>query len=69
MIFLLAWLQSFDLVANTIASAYRKQIREIFVLLKWLKHHRQLQRGDDPLQVLASFAHAFTNKLLHTRIL
>jgi glutamyl-tRNA reductase len=60
----LAWLGSLDLVATTIR-AYRKQIEEISQL-ELAKAARQLQRGDDPIQVLALFAHAFTNKLLHT---
>ncbi len=59
-----AWLSSLELVATTIR-AYRKQIEELSQA-ELAKAARQLQRGDDPLQVLASFAHAFTNKLLHT---
>jgi glutamyl-tRNA reductase len=58
------WILSFDKVATTI-SAYRKQIEEI-CRVEMLKASRQLQRGDDPAQVLNAFAHAFTNKLLHT---
>jgi glutamyl-tRNA reductase len=60
----LAWLSSLDLVATTIR-AYRKQIEELSQI-ELVKASRQLQRGDDPIQVLALFAHAFTNKLLHT---
>ncbi len=58
------WLASMDLVAATI-STYRKQI-EAMCQVELSKAMRQLQKGDDPVQVLASFAHAFTNKLLHT---
>jgi glutamyl-tRNA reductase len=60
----LAWLGSLDLVATTIR-AYRRQIEELSQA-ELTKAARQLQRGDDPIQVLALFAHAFTNKLLHT---
>ncbi|MES2218112.1 MAG: glutamyl-tRNA reductase [Pseudomonadota bacterium] len=59
----IAWLDSLDMVANTI-SAYRRQIEEMGQA-ELAKAARQLHRGDDPLQVLASFSHAFTNKLLH----
>lgn len=59
-----AWLSSLDLVATTIR-AYRRQIEELSQI-EMAKAARQLQRGDDPLQVLAGFAYAFTNKLLHT---
>ena len=60
----MAWLHSLDLVATTIR-AYRKQIEDLCdgELSKSL---RQLQRGDDPEQVLTVFAHALTQKLLHT---
>ena len=60
----IAWLDSLDLVGITIRS-YRRQIEEMGQT-ELAKAARQLSRGDDPLQVLASFAHAFTNKLLHT---
>ncbi len=59
-----AWLQSVDLVATTIR-AYRRQVEDMSQT-ELSKAARQLQRGDDPLQVLAGFAHALTNKLLHT---
>jgi glutamyl-tRNA reductase len=60
----MTWTQSLDKVATTIR-AYRKQIEDI-CHAELVKATRQLQRGDDPLQVLTSFSHAFTNKLLHT---
>jgi len=59
-----AWLNSLELVATTI-KAYRKQIEEISHA-ELAKATRQLQRGDDPMHVLAAFAYAFTNKLLHS---
>jgi glutamyl-tRNA reductase len=59
----MAWLQSLDQVATTIR-AYRQQI-EGLCDAELSKALRQIQRGDDPVQVLASFAHALTNKLLH----
>jgi glutamyl-tRNA reductase len=59
-----AWLQSLDLVTLTIR-AYRQQI-EAISQAEMAKAARHLQRGDDPLQVLAAYAHAMTNKLLHT---
>jgi glutamyl-tRNA reductase len=58
------WIASLDVVATTIR-AYRKQIEDI-CFAELAKATRQLQRGDDPAQVMAGFAHAFTNKLLHT---
>jgi glutamyl-tRNA reductase len=60
----IAWLRSFDVVATTIR-AYRKQIEDI-CYAEMTKSVQQLERGDDPAQVLASFAYAFTNKLLHS---
>lgn len=60
----MAWLKSLDLVATTIR-AYRKQVEDLCDA-ELIKSARQLQRGDDPQQVLASFAHALTKKLLHT---
>ena len=60
----MTWLNSFDMVATTIR-AYRKQIEDICDA-ELAKALRQLQNGDDPAQVLTSFAHVFTNKLLHT---
>ncbi|MHB1946498.1 MAG: glutamyl-tRNA reductase [Gammaproteobacteria bacterium] len=59
----MAWLESIDQVAITIR-AYRKQIEDLCDT-ELSKALRQMQRGDDPVQVLASFAHALTNKLLH----
>ncbi len=60
----MTWLRSLDLVATTIR-AYRKQIEDLCdgELTKSL---RQLQRGDDPADVLLLFARTLTNKLLHT---
>jgi glutamyl-tRNA reductase len=60
----MVWLHSLDRVATTIR-AYRKQIEDLCdgELSKSL---RQLQRGDDPHQVLTFFARALTQKLLHT---
>jgi glutamyl-tRNA reductase len=60
----MAWLDSFAMVATTI-KAYRKQI-ESLCQDELLKAHKQLQRGEQAADVLANFAHAFTNKLLHT---
>jgi glutamyl-tRNA reductase len=60
----ITWVHSFDVVATTIR-AYRKQIEDI-CFAEMVKAVQQLQRGDDPAQVLAAFAHSFTNKLLHT---
>jgi glutamyl-tRNA reductase len=60
----LAWQASLDLVGQTIR-AYRGQIEEI--CFAELAHAtRALNRGADPLQVLHTFAHDFTNKLLHS---
>jgi len=60
----IAWLRSYDKVASTIR-AFRSQIEDI-CCGELAKANRQLQRGDDPVQVLAAFSTAFTNKLLHT---
>jgi len=60
----MAWLHSLDLVATTIR-AYRKQIENLCES-ELAKSLRQLQRGDDPAQVLTVFARALTQKLLHT---
>jgi glutamyl-tRNA reductase len=60
----IAWIKSFDVVATTIR-VYRKQIEDI-CLAEMAKAVQQLQRGDDAAQVLAAFAHGFTNKLLHS---
>lgn len=58
------WLTSLDKVATTIR-AYRKQVEDL-CHVELTKAKRQLRRGDDPTEVMASFAHALTNKLLHT---
>lgn len=60
----MGWLNSLDMVGATI-SAYRKQIEEL-CRAELIKATRQLQRGDDPIQVLTLFTHALTNKLLHS---
>jgi glutamyl-tRNA reductase len=60
----MTWLRSLDLVATTIR-AYRKQIEDLCDA-ELSKSLRQLQRGDDPVQVLTVFARALTQKLLHT---
>lgn len=57
------WLNSLDKVATTIR-AYRKQVEDL-CHTELAKANRQLKRGEDPSQVIASFAHALTNKLLH----
>ena len=59
----IAWWQSLDQVAMTIR-AYRQQI-EGLCDTELSKALRQIQRGDDPAQVLESFAYALTKKLLH----
>jgi glutamyl-tRNA reductase len=58
------WLNSLDKVATTIR-AYRKHVEDL-CHVELTKAKRQLNRGDDPSKVIASFAHALTNKLLHT---
>jgi glutamyl-tRNA reductase len=58
-----SWLSSLDLVATTIRT-YRRQIEDMSQT-ELTKAARQLQRGVDPIQVLAGFAHALTNKMLH----
>ena len=60
----LAWQKSLDLVAVTI-KAYRTQVEEL-CQAELMKSAKQLQRGDDPLQVISQFGYAFMNKLLHT---
>lgn len=60
----MSWLQSLDRVATTIR-AYRRQIEELCEG-ELSRSLRQLQRGDDPHQVLAVFARTLTQKLLHT---
>lgn len=59
----IGWLNSLDQVAVTIR-AYRKQVEDLCDL-ELSKAMRQLHKGGDPVQVLASFAHVLTNKLLH----
>ncbi len=58
------WLTSLDKVATTIR-AYRKQVEDL-CHIELIKAKRQLKRGHDPSEVMASFAYALTNKLLHT---
>ncbi len=58
------WLNSLDKIATTIR-AYRKQVEDL-CHIELTKAKRQLKRGDDPSEVIATFAHALTNKLLHT---
>lgn len=58
------WLDSLSMVTTTI-KAYRRQIEEL-CHAELSKAVRQLKRGDDPVEVLTSFSHALTNKLLHT---
>lgn len=60
----MVWLNSLDLVHTTIR-AYRNHIEEL-ARSELSKATRQLQRGDDPAQVLNAFAYGLTNKLLHT---
>jgi glutamyl-tRNA reductase len=60
----MAWQKSLDLVAVTIR-AYRSQVEEL-CQAELIKATKQLQRGDDPLQVMSLFAYSFMNKLLHT---
>ncbi len=57
-------LNSFDKVSHTIRF-YRGQIEDM-CHRELLKAKQQLHQGSDPTQVLDSFAHAFTKKLLHT---
>lgn len=57
------WLASIEQVATTIR-AYRKQIENLCDV-ELTKAIRQIGRGEEPIQVLTSFAHALTNKLLH----
>jgi glutamyl-tRNA reductase len=58
------WLTSLDKVATTIR-AYRKQVEDL-CHVELTKAKQQLKRGNDPSEVIANFAHALTNKLLHT---
>lgn len=57
------WMQSVDAVTTTI-SAYRKQMEEL-CHAELVKFRKQLERGDDPVEVLTHFAQSLTNKLLH----
>lgn len=59
-----AELQSIDRVAHTIR-AYRGQIEEM-CRAELLKAKLQLHQGVDAVQVLETFANAFTKKLLHS---
>lgn len=56
--------QSLDKVAHTIR-AYRGQIEEI-CQAELRKAQQQLRLGNDPANVMDSFAKAFINKLMHT---
>lgn len=58
------WLHSLEKVSNTIR-VYRKQIEDL-CRVELAKAQKQLQRGDEPMQVLMMFSHSLTNKLLHT---
>lgn len=60
----MTWQKSLDLVAVTI-KAYRSQVEDL-CQAELSKATKQLQRGDDPLQVMSLFAYSFMNKLLHT---
>ncbi|MBV8801372.1 MAG: glutamyl-tRNA reductase [Gammaproteobacteria bacterium] len=60
----ITWLHSLDMMSLTIR-AYREKVEDL-CHAELAKAMQQLNRGDDPVQVLASFAHALTNKLLHT---
>lgn len=57
-------LYSIEKVSHTIR-AYRGQI-ETICRAELAKANQQLQQGMDPEEVLALFAHALTNKLMHT---
>lgn len=59
----IAWQESLEQVATTIR-AYREQIENLSDA-ELLKAIRQLKRGENPVDVLVGFAHAFTNKILH----
>lgn len=59
----MSWLASIEQVATTIR-AYRKQIENLCDV-ELAKAIRQIGRGEEPIQVLTTFAHALTNKLLH----
>lgn len=60
----MTWLSSLDRVSMTIR-AYREKIEDL-CQAELAKALQQLHRGDDSVQVLANFAQALTNKLLHT---
>jgi glutamyl-tRNA reductase len=62
--YFMTWLNSLEMVATTIR-AYRRQVENL-CHAELAKAVRQLNRGDGPEQVLISFAHTLTNKLLHT---
>lgn len=59
----MVWQNSIDQVALTIR-AYRTQIENL-CNAELSKALRQLQRGDDPVQVFALLSHSLINKLLH----
>ena len=60
----ITWLQSYSAINVTISS-YRQQIEELS-RVELARAYRQIEKGEDPLLVLTSFARALTNKLLHT---
>lgn len=60
----MAEIQSLDKVAHTIR-VYRNQIEDL-CQRELIKARHQLQQGFDPASVLDGFAHAYTNKLLHS---
>ncbi|MCC2666961.1 MAG: hemA [Gammaproteobacteria bacterium] len=60
---LMIWISSVAIVATTIR-AYRKQVEDL-CQIELTKARRQLERGDNPTEVLTSFSYALTNKLLH----
>lgn len=59
----LAWSHALDEVALTIR-AYRNHV-EVLCQTELVKARKQLDRGEDAVAVLSSFAKTFTNKLLH----
>jgi glutamyl-tRNA reductase len=60
----MTWLHSLDMMSLTIRE-YREKIEDL-CQAELAKAMQQLHRGNDSAQVLAQFAHALTNKLLHT---
>ena len=61
---MIAWLHSIEIVSTTIRS-YRKQMEDL-CQIELTKAIRQLDRGDNPREVLTHFSYALTNKMLHT---